>query len=338
MIKTSQCILEFPPEELDFKKWQRLVNMMAKLFNASSGVVVQFRHNTFNVVSTSDNPDNFLQTNVSWPWDMKSFCRKIVETQEKLYVNNAKESEEWSCSPPVSEGPVRSYLGYPLYWPNGSLFGSFCVIDTKKTNYSNSLVEILGQLKLIVESELKHVFDKQKIKALLAEKLLNEELLKQLALYDSLTGCANRNLLNERFTYELAKADRNHATFSIAYLDLDKFKPINDDYGHAAGDAVLTGVADRIKQVIRSHDLVARVGGDEFVILFNNRINKQKIKEKLLEKISDPIHYQSYTIHASVSIGVATYPKNGKTLDELMKVADAQMYSEKMQKNNQLIE
>ncbi|TPH18108.1 diguanylate cyclase domain-containing protein [Litorilituus lipolyticus] len=472
MIKTSQCIVSYPPEELDFEKWQRLVNLMAKLYNATSGVVVQFRQESFNVVSTSDNADNFLKVNSSWPWDMKSFCRKIIETNDKLYVNNAKDSDEWSCSPPVAEGPVRSYLGYPLYWPDGSLFGSFCVIDTKPTEYPYSLIEMLEQLKLIVESELKHVFDKQKIKSLLAEnidilkvveqeqtqaqivksalslqesintatlaslidsvirinqqgtilscnlatesifgyspkeligknvnilsstfnvlheitkpdasysdenyaeliqqfeaqhkngnslpvqlsvsqikigsdiqfiallsdisdKVQHEQMLKQLALYDSLTNCANRNLLNERFEYELAKAKRDNLTFSIAYLDLNEFKPINDKYGHQAGDIALITIVKRIKQVVRSHDLVARVGGDEFVVLFNNSIDAQHLKTKLLHKIRQPIPYEGHEFSISSSIGVASYPNDAKSLADLLRIADNKMYLDKKKK------
>lgn len=326
MIDTSQCIIEHPLEDLDFEKWQRLVDMMAKLYDAASGVVVQFRQDVFNVVSTSSNEDNFLQMNVSWPWDMRSFCRRIVETNDKVYVNDAEASKEWCSCPPVADGPVRSYLGYPLYWPDGSLFGSFCIIDTKPTDYSPALIDMLGQLKLIVESELKHIFHSQKITKLLADKVEQEALLKRMALYDCLTGCANRILLKERFEYELAKAQRDESTFSIAYLDLDDFKPVNDEYGHEAGDEVLKTIVQRIKQTVRSHDLVARVGGDEFVVLFNNHIDDMQIKQKLATELSIPITYESHALTVTASIGLARYPEDGDTLAKLMKAADAQMY------------
>ena len=469
MIETSQCIVEFPPEELDFDKWQRLVNMMATLYDAASGVIVQYRDDTFNVVATSDNDDNFLHTNSNWPWEMKSFCRRIVETNDKLYVSNAKASKEWGVVPPVSEGPVRSYLGYPLYWPDGSLFGSFCVIDTKPSDYSSALIEMLGQLKLIVEGELKLISDKQTITSLLAEKLdaekhseqsmaqskvfkdalslqesintatlasladsvvrvdtsgkvlscnlatefmfgydikeligqhftalcctkmlengrqlnsggdidissLNnikqldgkyksgeifptrisvsaikvgthsqyillfsdvsekvqyEEMLKRLALYDSLTDCANRTLLEERFEYELSKAKRTNSTFSLVYLDLDNFKPVNDKFGHKAGDLVLTTLVQRIKQEIRDHDLVARVGGDEFVVLFSDRVDNQSMKKSLVNVIQQPILFQDEELTVSASIGVASFPNDGSDLTVLLNVADKRMYDDK---------
>ncbi len=329
MLEKSQCIVEFPPEELDFAKWQRLVNMMAKLFDAASGVVVQYRKEAFNVVAASDNDNNFLQVNSSWPWDMKSFCRRIVETNQMLYVNDPKSSEQWCCVPPVSEGPVRSYLGYPIYWPDGSIFGSFCVIDTKPTDYASSLIEMLEQLKLIVESELKHVVDTQKIKLLLAEKVKNEAVLKQLALFDPLTQCANRNLLNERFDYRLSKSTRDDTPFHIAYIDLDKFKPINDQFGHSAGDKVLSTIAERLKRSVRANDLVARIGGDEFVILFDDSINPALFKQKLSTIVKASIEHDDIALEVSASIGLSRFPDDGGSLHLLLKTADADMYNQK---------
>lgn len=334
MINTESCIIAHPIEGLDISKWQQLVNMMAELFDAASGVIVQYRQDTFNVVATSENNDNFLKVNASWPWDIKSFCRRIVETNDKLYVNNAQADEEWACAPPVSDGPVRSYLGYPLYWPNGSLFGSFCVIDTKPTHYSEPLNKMLGQLKLIVESELRHVANILETKALLAEKIVQEQQLKKLALYDQLTQCANRNLLTERINYQIAYAKRNQSTFSVIYFDLDKFKPINDNYGHQCGDAVLASIAKKVKSVVRDTDTVARIGGDEFVIVMNKKINDDKIKQKLLDVVEAPIQYDDIIVSVSASIGMATYPDNGKTIETLLASADTNMYESKSRKIN----
>ncbi len=332
MINTDNCILEHPIEGLDVNKWQQLVNMMAELFDAASGVIVQYRQETFNVVATSSNEDNFLRVNASWPWDIKSFCRRIVETNDKLYVNNAASDEEWACAPPVSDGPVRSYLGYPLYWPNGSLFGSFCVIDTKPTNYPEPLNKMLGQLKLIVESELRHVSNILETKALLAEKIEQEQQLKKLALYDQLTKCANRNLLTERIDYQIAQANRNESKFSVIYFDLDKFKPVNDTYGHQCGDVVLANIAKEVKSIVRDTDTVARIGGDEFVIVMNKKINDDKIKQKLLDVVETPIQYGDVSVYVSASIGVATYPDDGKSMKALLASADANMYQSKSTK------
>jgi len=332
MVNTKNCIIAHPIENLDVSKWQELVNMMAELFDAASGVIVQYRQQTFNVVATSDNQDNFLQVNSSWPWEMQSFCRRIVETNDKLYVKNALTDNEWACAPPVSEGPVRSYLGYPLYWPNGSLFGSFCVIDTKATDYSEPLKKMLGQLKIIVESELRHVANIIEIQELLAEKLDQEQQLKTLALYDQLTQCANRNLLTERIDYQITQAKRNQSQFTLIYLDLDNFKPINDTHGHQCGDIVLAAIAKKLKSLMRETDTLARIGGDEFVIVINTKVNNSKIKTKLLDGLKSPILYNDIFVSVSASIGFATYPDDGETMAALLAVADTEMYSNKTKK------
>lgn len=329
MINSSNCIIEHPIENLNTDNWQQLVNMMAELFDAASGVIVQYRQQTFNVVTTSENSNNFLEVNSAWPWDIKSFCRRIVETNDKLYVKDALNDDEWANVPPVAQGPVRSYLGYPLLWPDGSLFGSFCVIDNKATDYSPALEKTLGQLKLIVENDLRYVTHIIETNELLAEKVKQEKQLKKLALYDQLTGCANRNLLIDRVNYQIAQAQRNESQFSLVYFDLDKFKPINDNYGHQCGDLVLANIGKVVKAAVRETDTLARIGGDEFVIVMNKKINNDKIKQKLLAIIEAPLQYGDISVSVSASIGIATYPGDGITMDALLAAADADMYSDK---------
>lgn len=328
MINLNTCILEQP--NIDFDKWQVLVNMMAEIYGASSGVVVQFRNDSFNVVSASNNEGSFLEVNASWPWEMKSFCRRIMETRSVLYVNDAENSDEWCSAPPVCEGPVRSYLGYPLFWPDNSLFGSICVIDTTPSDYSESFVKLLGQLKKVIESELQHVFDHERITKLLEEQSEQQEQLKQLALYDSLTGCANRNFLSERIAFSIARSEREKSEFSLLYMDLNKFKAINDTHGHKAGDQVLMVVASRINGAIRRTDLVARVGGDEFVIVFNNLVSSEDIINLLSDKILEPISFNGVNLQVSATFGVSVYPEDGGNMDKLLDIADKRMYYQKL--------
>lgn len=332
MIDVKACILEQPSINIDFEKWQVLVNMMAEIYGASSGLVVQFRKDIFNVVSASDNEDNFLEQNSNWPWEMKSFCRRIMETKEVLYVNDAKNSEEWCAAPPVSDGPVRSYLGYPLFWPDNSLFGSICVIDTKPSDYSDSFIKLLEQFKKVVEGELQHIFDHERITRLLDAQTEQQKQLKQLALYDSLTGCANRNFLSERIEFSIARSERDNSGFTLLYMDLNKFKAINDTHGHKAGDHVLSIISDRIITIIRRIDLVARVGGDEFVIVFNNLINTDDMIRNLNDKILEPILFNDIDLSVSATFGHSTYPEDGGDMDKLLDKADKRMYLNKLNK------
>jgi len=191
---------------------------------------------------------------------------------------------------------------------------------------------MLGQLKIIVESELIHVTNIKKIKSLLAQKISQEKQLKKLALYDQLTQCANRNLLADRVSYQINNANRNNSQFSLIYFDLDRFKPINDNYGHQCGDNVLIEIAKKVKSIVRKTDTLARIGGDEFVIVLNTELNSNKLVEKLLKIIQEPILHGDISVSVSASIGVATYPRDGENIEALLAVADADMYINKTKK------
>lgn len=315
MIKTRQSILEHQHGDIDLESWQEVVNLMASIFHASSGDIIQLRDEEFSVVATSDNEDNFLAVNSSWPWDMTSFCRKMIETGESLYVSDAENCDTWKHSPGVSEGPVRSYLGYPLYWPNGDVFGSICVIDTKSTNYSNDFVALLGQLKKLIEANLRHADDMEEVR--------------YTALHDPLTGCGNRLLMEERLKSQIARVKRQNETFSVLSIDLDNFKPINDEFGHHVGDVVLQQVSERLQACIRESDLLVRTGGDEFLIIFSAQVDADQTRQKLTSALAKDIEEEKNILNISASFGDATCPEDGTSIDDLMHIVDQRMYADK---------
>ena len=470
-LDTSQCIIENRPEGLDLSKWQELVDLVVELYKASNCIIIQYRQSVFNIVTASENQANFLQPNEQWPDNTKTFCKTIVESNSSLYINDAINHQDWHDMPLVADRSIRSYLGYPIYWPDGSIFGTFCVTDHKETHYDPAFINAINQLKSIVERDLQLIGDYYNIKRLLAEqkrqrkKAQQEKLIRQsmegalllqesinsatldslvdaviridsygiilscngasekifgyqanelinqnikilaepehskhhdtyianykrsgvakivgktrqvnakrksgelfpiqlsvseikvgdelqfiglisditekvkyekqltkLALYDSLTECANRNLMAERFQYQIKKSKRNHSQFSIAYIDLNKFKPINDRFGHAAGDYVLIETAGRLRTAVRANDLIARLGGDEFVIIFDNEINASSVVEQLSEELQSPMQFNSLSLFISASIGVATYPGDGETIETLLEAADIRMLKHK---------
>ena len=170
MIDTKECFSRNPHPSVDLKKWQTTVNLMSQLFDTKAGLIVQFRQGEFNVVSASKNPDNFLSRNDSWPWEMKSFCRRIMETGKGLYVANADEQAEWKDAPPVCDGPVRSYYGLPLMWPDNTLFGTICCIDTRHTSYNDTQLQLLEQFRELINSDLKLIFNFEEIKTLAPDR------------------------------------------------------------------------------------------------------------------------------------------------------------------------
>lgn len=156
-----------------------------------------------------------------------------------------------------------------------------------------------------------------------------------LASHDDLTGLCNRYCFNRRLAEEIARAERNGLGFSLLYLDLDGFKPINDSYGHDVGDLLLKSVADRLRAEIRSVDLAVRLGGDEFAVLTmagNGDDQAGVLVGRIEQAITAPhdvLDDRGNSLSIGVSIGVATYPLDGTDAETLMRVADTQMYRKK---------
>lgn len=165
-----------------------------------------------------------------------------------------------------------------------------------------------------------------------------ERRLHHLAHHDPLTGLANRVLLLERLKEGIEDAVRGPGLGALAFLDLDNFKHINDNFGHDAGDAVLREVAERLRANLREEDTVARFGGDEFVLLINKQPSLQHVAdllERIRQGVSAPIFVQGHEIVPSTSIGVSVFPHDGENVDGIMRAADAAMYHAKsLGKNN----
>lgn len=166
----------------------------------------------------------------------------------------------------------------------------------------------------------------------ITERKASEEYVKHQAQHDFLTNLPNRIMFNERLQHQIALARRNEEMFALLYLDLDNFKPVNDECGHHVGDTLLQAVASRLTNLIRETDTVSRRGGDEFIILTPNIESVDNIKvmaEKLLAAIVAPFHIEGRTHNVTLSIGIAIYPFHGEEEEILMKNADAAMYQAK---------
>lgn len=154
--------------------------------------------------------------------------------------------------------------------------------------------------------------------------------LKSQAFTDNLTGLANRLLLADRFQLTLERSKRNRVEFALLMVDLNGFKIINDHFGHAAGDLVLRTVAQRLMTAVRASDTVARIGGDEFVLLiesFENPDELVHIGRKLIATISEDITLQSgATVNVGASVGFGLFPRHGADLEGLLQTADEGMY------------
>lgn len=154
-----------------------------------------------------------------------------------------------------------------------------------------------------------------------------------LAYHDALTGLYNRYaLMKEEGQHNIFVSQSKKDSYSVFFLDLDGFKPINDTHGHQVGDQVLQTIANRLKNTVRKEDFVIRVGGDEFAIITHHTVDHVAIKifgDRLIKAIEKPIQLDDKTLHLSTSIGVASYPQDGISLNQLIDLADAAMYNAK---------
>ncbi len=168
----------------------------------------------------------------------------------------------------------------------------------------------------------------------ITERKRAEETIRQLAYHDSLTGLPNRRLFSDRLNLAMAHAHRSQQKLAVMLFDLDHFKEVNDTLGHSVGDKLLQAVGERLTSLLRKEDTVARMGGDEFMLLLPEIAGVEdadQVAQKVLEALRKPFVLNGHEIHISTSIGIALYPDDGEDVDALMKNADIAMYRAKDQ-------
>ncbi|MDT8902509.1 diguanylate cyclase domain-containing protein [Anaeroselena agilis] len=169
----------------------------------------------------------------------------------------------------------------------------------------------------------------------ITERKRYEQTIKHLAYHDPLTGLPNRVMLRDKLAVALAQARGNKDMLAVIFLDLDRFKVINDTLGHYIGDQALRLIAERLTASVRGSDIVARLGGDEFTVLLPGIGEEQDVftvLSKLMEALQQPMRLADREFSVSASIGIALYPRDGQESEELLQVADKAMYAAKQRK------
>ena len=170
------------------------------------------------------------------------------------------------------------------------------------------------------------------LEAEIAERRLADQRVVHMAHHDALTGLPNRTLLSDRVGQAIARAHRSGGKLAVLFLDLDRFKNVNDSFGHAIGDLLLTAVAARLTASRREGDTVARLGGDEFIISIPDVAGADEaetVAARILADLAKPFKVAGHELHADGSIGIALYPQDGDTAETLMRNADTAMYHAK---------
>jgi len=261
------------------------------------------------------------------------------------YSRHEQEGSDYSVEYRIhrSDGEMRwvREQGTAVRSASGDVIQSIGVVQdiTQQTRTEQSLREARDSLEAMVKSRTRKLADT--VKQLEGEIKEREKIAAELhflANHDALTGLPSLRLCKDRLDHSLAEARRKGQMSAVMFLDLDGFKAVNDEHGHELGDLVLQATALRIKAEIRETDTVARIGGDEFIIILSSLPElaiAERIAAGLIEQIIQPIRVDKAEVAVSASIGISIYPQNGTTAEELIRAADKAMYRIKRQgKNN----
>jgi len=262
----------------------------------------------------------------------ENFCVALYDEQRDqlsfpYYIDDRRQphSVDRNCAEVVRSGQplllnidgAPSSLGVPLSSQNGTI-GALLVKSSGGERYTEYDRELLQ----FVSAQVAAAIERKQLQARL----------EYMARYDQLTRLPNRGFLQERLKDALARARRECGHLALLYVDLDKFKQVNDSFGHAVGDLLLQEVARRLQQCVRETDTVARIGGDEFVILLEHLQQPEhanRVADKIRSLLGEPVPWEGCDLSIVPSIGIALYPENGEEAQQLFKHADEAMYGVK---------
>ena len=297
----SLNILDTSSEE----RFDRLTRMAKRMFNVPIALVSMVDENRQWFKSC-------IGLSVSETSRDISFCGHAILGDDIFVIPDATKDERFADNPLVLNEPhIRFYAGCPLRFTDGSKLGTLCIIDQKPRTLSDEDLEAIKDLASTAERELAAI---------------------QLATLDELTNIPNRRGFMMVGQHSLNLCVRQKIPASLVYLDLDNFKPINDTFGHAEGDNVLTTFASQISALCRDSDLYARMGGDEFVILFINTTNDaaEDIIVRLQQSLNEYNQKANHEYDIEFSFGIVDFdPDKHDSIEVLLEEGDSLMYEYK---------
>jgi diguanylate cyclase (GGDEF)-like protein/PAS domain S-box-containing protein len=247
----------------------------------------------------------------------RTIARRACEANDVYVVNDLRRTE-YRAMLDGKRASWRSFIGVPLV-VNGEPYGAVGFLADRRpfqlSPTDRGYVRAIGTL---ISSAL--------------QQGAREKRLDTLAFHDALTGLPNRALLTDRLERALLAARRNHRSFAVHYVDIDRFKEVNDTYGHHVGDGVLIAVADWLQSNLRDSDTVARIGGDEFVVLqpeIDSNAQAEDVAARVVTIRDQPLHVGELSLAVRLSVGVAVYPADGANPVDMLRAADAQLYTVK---------
>lgn len=251
-------------------------------------------------------------------------CGTAVYLSKPVYVENTHTDQRWEGVKEFAlDYNINACWSHPIKSHDDVVIGSFAI-----SSFSHKAPDEFQRRLLSVATNIAGIiFQREK----------KEQELWDLAHRDLVTGIPNRIFLHQRLDHAIKSASRSETQLALFFIDLDKFKDINDTHGHKTGDKVLIETAKRIKNCIRVGDTISRYGGDEFVLLVENlseSYNVGLIAEKILSALSEPLYIEGSKLKVTPSIGISIYPNDGDTPESLLSYADTAMYQAKANGRN----
>lgn len=330
LLQNQSALLELTKENYQNKTeaLTNIVNVTAKQLGVERVSIWLFNEDKTAIISQIAYENGHISTAYE-VFEAKEYPLYFKTIRDQGYISAA----DITTDPSISEFldylqglGITSMLDTPIY-AEGSVIGITCCEHTgPKRTWSKHEEEFVRSISDLCAQVILNERRKE------AEQRLNQQ-----AHYDELTRLPNRVLFADRFTQAVAHSNETHALMAICFIDLDNFKPVNDNYGHDAGDQLLMEVAKRLKEATRQTDTISRQGGDEFTLLLNDIESKSQC-EQLLSRINQALS-QPYLIgdthhKISASIGATLYPNDDADLDTLLRHADQAMYQAKLSGKN----
>ena len=314
----------FAAEDID-QLYQQIHQIIAGLMPMQSFVIARYdiQSGISFVYDSAKAPEATLQVAVRLTTDL---CSRVISSGHSLLFCKAQQSAVAGNSTLSVVQPDTNALAVPLKTHSGIIGALLAQNTAHAPAYSNAELEMLEFVATQVAVSIER-------KQMLAR-------LKFHALYDQLTSLPNRELFQDRMFSALARAEREQSLLALLYLDLDKFKQINDNFGHNIGDELLQEAAKRLQQAIRQTDTAARFGGDEFVILLEqvtSEATAMQLAENIRLALCQPYQIENRQLSINPSIGVAVYPQHGRVQKELVLNADEAMYLAKKAGGNRVV-
>ena len=322
MFNRDAWILEHQNPMISLRKWQTTVDLITKLYEASAAYVIQCSPDQLQIVVSSGNTSAGYSPGETLERSQDHFCEKVIGSCGMVYENHASGQNEWLQNPMVKDQSINSYLGVPIYWPDGSNFGTLCVVDHAVTHYNKTYKDLIWLFRDLVEADL----------------MLNNQFMQllELSTKDELSRLLNRRGFFIQADKQVRLAQRLQQNIGLLYLDLDNLKQINDKHGHRIGDKAILALANAVHNVLRESDVAGRIGGDEFVIVMLAQEEQalQKLTQRIRVELKNQCNDELAGLDIRVSIGCGLYRSSEiSSIERMISEVDQLMYQDKQNNN-----